>query len=350
MTLARDEKDRLLVIEPRLPRRRSRSTSWGAMSRSLVLEPGLTAHECCITSAWPCTPLEHGTVRHTRPGTLGPSSKGDVVMSEHRLGLAFVCFTVLVSCGRARHDDDAGAGTSGSDSGTGARAGAGAAGVGGRDATAVDGGYCCPIDKQPGCCMSYGGFSRRRDGCGATCDGMPVPSEDWKRGYDSHGCPIWIEPTEWTDCCGCAPRDAGTEGECDATGTWQIDYASFFDEPCWPRDETITLTSDDDAGTDDVTFQARGRRASSCGPSDNGRYEKSVVKTRSGCVVTLASHANWCAYGEPQCEDLELVLNLDGDLQNTATIEGTFRTCWCDSSGPEGTTIQLTGTATRTTN
>jgi hypothetical protein len=206
-------------------------------------------------------------------------------MPQRCLGLVLVCFSLIASCGRARHNDDAGAGKAGS--GAGARAGAAA--DGGRGATPVDGGSCCQ-DEQ---------------------------------------------------------LDAEIEGQCDATGTWKIDYEG--DEPCGPGDETLTLSSDDDSGTADVTFQAHGPRASSCGPSDTGTYAKSVVQSRSGCVVTLSSHAKWCSNGEPQCEDLELVLRLDGDTGNTAKIDGTFRRCWCRSSGPEGTRVMLGGTATRRT-
>jgi hypothetical protein len=58
--------------------------------------------------------------------------------------------------------------------------------------------------------MLYGGFATQADACsGDTCDGMPSPWENWTQIHDSHGCAIWIEPTEYLDCCGCEPRDAG---------------------------------------------------------------------------------------------------------------------------------------------
>ena len=56
--------------------------------------------------------------------------------------------------------------------------------------------------------MAYGGFTNKPGLCLYTCDGMPSPGEGWKLGQDKFGCPVWIEPTTWTKCCGCLPPEA----------------------------------------------------------------------------------------------------------------------------------------------
>lgn len=62
---------------------------------------------------------------------------------------------------------------------------------------------CCPMSDVPSCCMAYGGYTYQQGICLLACDGMPAPDEGWTRGVDSHGCPIWVEPEKWTQCCGC---------------------------------------------------------------------------------------------------------------------------------------------------
>lgn len=61
---------------------------------------------------------------------------------------------------------------------------------------------CCPPESAPKCCMAYGGAEV--DGkCSAQCDGMPLPSEPWRRQRDEYGCAKWIEPPPSSKCCGC---------------------------------------------------------------------------------------------------------------------------------------------------
>jgi len=59
--------------------------------------------------------------------------------------------------------------------------------------------------------MVYGG-RRPLDGseCSVVCDGMPLPDADWQLATDANGCPVWVEPTQTTGCCGCPEEDSGT--------------------------------------------------------------------------------------------------------------------------------------------
>jgi hypothetical protein len=170
-----------------------------------------------------------------------------------------------------------------------------------------------------------------------------MPSEAWTLGTEEHGCSVWIEPREWTDCCGCQPHSRS----CNPTGTWEIQYADV--KACAPLAETITITSDEDGGADEVTFQNRGKRAWECGGNaDQSDYEATSVTSENGCVVTLSSHSKSCWSGEAQCEDLDLKLYLN-PFKSEGEVEGTFHKCWCGSSGPEGTTLPVKGTAKRMT-
>lgn len=67
----------------------------------------------------------------------------------------------------------------------------------------ADGGWCCPPDPKPGCCMKYGGHSSRVSRaaqCGAVCYGMPWPWDPgWKLENDAHGCPTWVHPADAPD-------------------------------------------------------------------------------------------------------------------------------------------------------
>jgi hypothetical protein len=85
--------------------------------------------------------------------------------------------------------------------------------IGGCDAgQSESGGKCCPIDDHPSCCMQYGG-TNKGGSCAAACDGMASPGDPgWKKGVDSEGCPIWIEPEKPASRCGEAyPVDAGPD-------------------------------------------------------------------------------------------------------------------------------------------
>jgi hypothetical protein len=65
------------------------------------------------------------------------------------------------------------------------------------------GGYCCPPDLHPGCCMSYGGWTATSGSCGAACDGMPWPSDPaWHLVTDSHGCSMWSSQGSTGSLCG----------------------------------------------------------------------------------------------------------------------------------------------------
>ena len=58
---------------------------------------------------------------------------------------------------------------------------------------APDGGFCCPPDERPSCCMAFGGFAYA--GCFTVCDGMSVPTAaGWRLVDDVHGCKVWSEP------------------------------------------------------------------------------------------------------------------------------------------------------------
>lgn len=268
-----------------------------------------------------------------------------------RIGLGVFCIALLF-CTRSR---------SNLDGGVAGRAGGDAAHGGAGDnpkPRPVDGGFCCPIDDTPGCCMSYGGFTPRFDGCGYTCDGMPSPYEKWTRGVDAHDCPIWIEPEHWTDCCGCFPLDAGHDtgtpvehGPCDATGTWNIHYDTMT--PCGLTDESVqvSIASDDDTGTDDVVFDRRKIKTNNCSsssadPYSGSTYSKDIVASASGCEVTLSSNETHCYGGEKQCEKLTLVLHLDNRAPNTASFDGTYGKCWCNND-VWGRDNPVAGTATR---
>jgi hypothetical protein len=236
-------------------------------------------------------------------------------------------------------------GASGGKGGQGpAGAGAGAGGAPG-SVTPVEGGYCCTPSPKPNCCMIYGGFTTSKQGCGEACDGMPMPGEAWTLGTDEHGCKQWVEPREWTDCCGCVPHTR----VCSPDGTWQITYEKTATD-CAPLTDTFTLSSDDDAGTAEVVFQNRGQSSSSCagegGFGETPSYEATATVSENGCVVTLASHSKWCSHGENQCDELDLKLYLN-PFEAGAEVEGTSHKCWCGSSGPEGTKVDLRGTAQR---
>jgi hypothetical protein len=273
------------------------------------------------------------------------------------------------SCTRSRDPQDGGAAHGGGEAGKGGKAGTadagGKAGTGGQgDSGApgpsggkggdggmgpmgggtpgsvmpVKGGYCCTPNSEPGCCMVYGGFTTQKDGCGAACDGMPSPWEDWKLETDEHGCKYWVEPREWTDCCGCGPHTRA----CNPNGTWKIKYEPAM---CGPTQDVFTVSSDDDAGTAEVTFQGRGLAEWMCGGSSNATYEATAMISENGCVLTLGSHSKSCWSGEGQCDDLDIKVYLN-PFKSEAEVEGTSRKCWCGTSGPEGLTVDLKGIAT----
>ena len=79
-------------------------------------------------------------------------------------------------------------------------------------APAPDGGFCCPPDPGPGCCMKYGGFSETGSCFAAICDGMPVPSTPgWALVDDEHGCKVWSQPSGGAKCCQAIIPDAGND-------------------------------------------------------------------------------------------------------------------------------------------
>jgi hypothetical protein len=190
--------------------------------------------------------------------------------------------------------------------------------------------------------MLYGGFTTSRDGCGGeTCDGMPSPSEDWKLETDEHGCKHWVEPREWTDCCGCLPHAR----LCDPTGTWRIEYV---ETKCGPRSEMITLTAED-GGADEVVFHNRGLRSWQCGgdaTESMSVYEATATESENGCVVTLSAHSKWCLSGEGQCEDLDVKLYLNPSVSE-AEVEGSARKCWCGEFNSNSMPVHVTGVALR---
>ncbi|MEO8181590.1 MAG: hypothetical protein ABI895_22365 [Deltaproteobacteria bacterium] len=138
---------------------------------------------------------------------------------------ALVCCTVM-ACSEASivaTPPSAGSGGSGGvsgNSGSGsAGAAAGSSGAGGGRAEQLDAStdavdampFCCTPSPQPDCCMFYGGRRRGDDtfACGPICDGIPLPNAAWQLGVDGDGCPVWIEPPQTNQCCGCAPEDGG---------------------------------------------------------------------------------------------------------------------------------------------
>lgn len=277
-----------------------------------------------------------------------------------------LCSAAALSCSRSRHRSEGGAAHGGEPAGKGGEAGKGgkggagslAAGEGGQGSKAgkggagaaaagtnglipVEGGFCCVPSASPGCCMDYGGFTKdRKSGCRSACDGMPLPSEAWKLESDEHGCKYWVEPREWMDCCGCGPNPHA----CSAKGKWRIEFEDTGAGGCGLLGLTFSVSSEDDAGTAQVTFENLGARSWNCGGTPEPRYEATVSSSPNGCVVSLASHAKWCSGSEPQCEDLDLKLYLKA-FSEDGEVEGTYRKCWCGSSGPEGTTVQLEGIA-----
>ena len=79
---------------------------------------------------------------------------------------------------------------------------------------APDGGYCCPPDERPACCMSYGGFAHS-DRCFTKCDGMPLPTAaGWRLVDDDYGCKVWSEPLGAKKCGEVPdPPDAGADAD-----------------------------------------------------------------------------------------------------------------------------------------
>lgn len=163
------------------------------------------------------------------------------------------------------------------------------------------------------------------------------------------------------DALGDAATDASTR-TCSPAGTWEIHYDS--NERCWPkRDERVSiLTPDEDAGTApidpslrytsgepsyQVVFEGRSLVKDQCvSGSMPAAYRTTLQASDSGCRVTAKSEANWCSGNEPQCENLELVLAIDSDKPDTATVSGTYRKCWCTGTWSTGWQ-NITGTATR---
>ena len=101
------------------------------------------------------------------------------------------------------------------------------------------------------------------------------------------------------------------------------------------------IDSDADAGADDFVTPTKP-----AGPfcTPEARVIKEVGIAANGCSVTASAVTRWCANGEPQCTDYQLTLHVHG--QN-ADVEGSFRRCWCGTSGPDGTTVHVTGSAVR---
>jgi hypothetical protein len=185
--------------------------------------------------------------------------------------------------------------------------------------------------------MVYGGFTEDKQGCGQACDGMPAPWEAWTRGVDDHGCTSWLEPVQWTDCCGCPP-DARV---CDVTGTWKLSYRDPL--PCGASDELITLTVDNDGGAPEVTFNNRSAPPWQCSAGGKSTYEASAEVSTNGCAVTVRSKAHGCQADTPQCDELELTLYFDS-FTSRATIQGSAHRCACDG---QEVTATVNGDATR---
>ena len=176
--------------------------------------------------------------------------------------------------------------------------------------------------------------------CGGSTETRDAPSSDASSGQDSDA-----NPSEAGAGDAAVQPDSpiGDEpGPCEPYGTWRIDYDAT--DMCGPTlSETITVSFDSDAAADQVVFEDRGLEPSSCGPTSESKYESSGATSNDGCTVTATSYGSWCTSGEGQCEDLEIVLQIQG---STAQVTGTFRRCWC-GAGPSGTTVNLSGTATR---
>jgi hypothetical protein len=214
---------------------------------------------------------------------------------------------------------------------------------------AVDGGVCCPISESPACCMNYGGFQPKGAGCSYVCDGMPSPSEHWTRSTDGHACPVWVEPAEWENCCGCtAPH---TRGPCDASGTWKIEFATSSSHACIESigPLKVSISSDDDAGADSMIFPDQSEIRHDCGPNRPATQEESLMKSASGCTITLESHERYCSGPDFDCRDIKLEMRIiEGSrapLQ--ASVTGTIRKCWCPSASSWGFDAPITGLATR---
>ena len=93
--------------------------------------------------------------------------------------------------------------------------------------TSPDGGYCCPPDPTPGCCMHYGGYSNGSFNCSSICDGMPEPGDPaWHLTKDSHGCAIWSSTGSTGPLCGQAigGTDSGITNPPGCPASWSVSY------------------------------------------------------------------------------------------------------------------------------
>ncbi len=268
------------------------------------------------------------TGKQLQAGRNGATSSGGIARQSSAASSGSAGQTSAASSGSAGQTSAASAGIDGQSSG-------------GRSSSRpapTQGGFCCPPDDSPGCCMSYGGFAETIEGCNSwACDGMPMPYEAWTKSEDAHGCPIWVEPVLWDHCCGCR-----NDQPCPIDGTWRIDFDGEPD-PCGPStSEVITISSDDDAGAREVTFQGRGPQPSTC--PDDGRtgYSTEISTTDNSCIVSITSASRWCSGEAAGCGVLTLTLSLRGG--DGSAVRGTYEACGC---GAEVKTVGLTGRAYR---
>jgi hypothetical protein len=147
------------------------------------------------------------------------------------------------------------------------------------------------------------------------------------------------------------PRDAGPQS-CNTQGTWRVTL-DLSDERCGPHVDQLMLGVNVEDGADagaDAFMHPFSAGGISCGNAladiDAGRCEprRTVSIAADRCTVTASSLARWGAGGEPQCDEFKLTLHVHGD---SADVEGSYRKCWCGTGGPQGTTVQMSGTAVR---
>jgi hypothetical protein len=156
------------------------------------------------------------------------------------------------------------------------------------------------------------------------------------------------DETGVADAGGTSQRDAGRADsgpmDCSTQGTWRVTLA-MSSERCSPslQASTLTITVDPDADAGADAFVTSTQPA---GPfcTRDGRVTHEVGVAASGCIVTASSLTSWCAHSEPQCADYQLMLHVRGER---AEVKGSYRSCWCGTAGPEGTTVQVSGSAVR---
>jgi hypothetical protein len=129
--------------------------------------------------------------------------------------------------------------------------------------------------------------------------------------------------------------DAGPTN-CALEGTWNVTLSQR--DRCSPQPSAaeITLTVGADAF---VT-------AEPVPTSDCGEYAQTVEIDADSCTITASSLATWCVADRPQCSEYQLTLHAHHD--GTASVEGTYRRCWCGSPGAYGKKVEVAGSATLT--